>query len=76
MGAASAATRPWQAVIGANPARFRDDNRPAESVSWNDTQVFLERLNSAVDGKPYRPPTEAEWEYAARGGTRTPFLVW
>jgi formylglycine-generating enzyme required for sulfatase activity len=58
----------WVAVMGNNPSRFRDDNRPVEIVSWYDVQKFIVRLNS-ITGRNYRLPTEAEWEYAARGGS-------
>ena len=57
----------WQAVMGENPSYFKGFNRPVERVSWDDAQVFLEKLNEQT-GKSYRLPTEAEWEYAARGG--------
>ncbi len=63
----------WQGVMGENPARFKGEDRPVEKVSWNDAQEFLKRLNASNPGKPYRLPTEAEWEYAARGGTKTPY---
>ena len=63
----------WQAVMDANPARFQGDDRPVENVSWNDIQDFLKRLNAGNTGKPYRLPTEAEWEYTARAGTKTPY---
>ena len=64
----------WRAVMdGANPSRFKGDERPVENVSWDDAQKFLSRLNAGNSGKPYRSPTEAEWEYAARGGTSTPY---
>jgi formylglycine-generating enzyme required for sulfatase activity len=60
----------WQAVMGENPSRFKGcDNCPVESVSWDDVQAFLQRLNEKT-GKRYRLPTEAEWEYAARGGEK------
>lgn len=58
----------WQEVMGTNPSFFKDcDNCPVENVSWNDTQIFIKKLN-AKTGKNYRLPTEAEWEYAAKGG--------
>jgi formylglycine-generating enzyme required for sulfatase activity len=59
----------WEAVMGNNPSNFkRDPNRPVEQVSWNDVQEFITKLNQ-LTGKTYRLPTEAEWEYAARGGS-------
>jgi formylglycine-generating enzyme required for sulfatase activity len=60
----------WQAVMSINPSNFKDSNLPVENVSWNDAQMFIERLNTAT-GKNYRLPTEAEWEYAARGGNKS-----
>lgn len=57
----------WQAVMGNNPSRFKGDNRPVECVSWNDCQEFISKLNS-ITGARFRLPTEAEWEFAARGG--------
>lgn len=60
----------WKQVMGNNPSRFKGDSLPVENVSWDDVQVFLQRLNSKT-GKNYRLPTEAEWEYAARGGQQS-----
>ena len=60
----------WRAVMGNNPSYFKGDNRPVESVSWNDCQEFLSKLNE-MTGLDFRLPTEAEWEYAARGGNRS-----
>jgi len=59
----------WQAVMGTNPSHFKGDNSPVESVSWNDAQEFIRKLNETNDGYVYRLPSEAEWEYACRAGT-------
>jgi formylglycine-generating enzyme required for sulfatase activity len=61
----------WCAVMGNNPSKFSGcDQCPVEQVSWNDVQQFITILNSKT-GKKYRLPTEAEWEYAARGGSKS-----
>ena len=75
----------WLAVMGSNPSGFSegsitamvmvrnfkwDDRLPVENVSWNDAQEFIQKLN-AKTGKSYRLPTEAEWEFAARGGNKS-----
>ena len=60
----------WQAVMGDNPSRFNGDNLPVENVSWDDCQEFISQLNR-ITGKTFRLPTEAEWEYAARGGNKS-----
>ncbi len=60
----------WEAVMGSNPSFFEGDNLPVEQVSWNDCQVFIQKLNQ-LTGKQFRLPTEAEWEYAARGGRKS-----
>ena len=64
----------WEAIMGNNPSNLKGDNLPVESVSWEDIQVFLTKLNKKT-GKNYTLPTEAQWEYAARGGTTTPFYT-
>lgn len=60
----------WQAVMGSNLSRFSGSNKPVERVSWDDCQDFIRRLN-ALTGENFRLPTEAEWEYAARGGNKS-----
>ena len=60
----------WQAVMGSNPSNWKGDNLPVETVSWNDCQQFIEKLNQ-LTGRKFRLPTEAEWEYAARGGNKS-----
>ena len=60
----------WQVVMGNNPSRFKGDDLPVERVSWKRCQDFISKLNS-LTGKRFRLPTEAEWEYAARGGNKS-----
>ena len=60
----------WKAIMGINPSKWKGDNLPVECVSWNDVQAFIKKLN-AKTGKKFRLPTEAEWEYAARGGNKS-----
>lgn len=63
----------WQAVIGSNPSHFQGDaQRPVDTVSWNDCQLFLQRLAAQGQGE-FRLPTEAEWEYACRAGSTKAF---
>ncbi len=74
----------WYGVMGYNPSYFKggeeDRNKlgnnpdhPVENVTWNDVPQFISKLNEKNDGYRYRLPTEAEWEYVARGGTKTPY---
>ena len=64
----------WQAVMGSNPSRFKDDPQcPVERVSWNDVQKFLRALEGLLPGIEACLPSEAQWEYACRAGTTTPF---
>ena len=60
----------WEAVMDSNPSGFKGPKLPVENVSWDDCQTFIGKLN-AQTGKTFRLPTEAEWEYAARGGKKS-----
>mgnify|MGYP002673282803 FL=1 len=60
----------WQAVMGNNPSYFKGESLPVANVSWDDCQEFISKLNR-ITGKKFRLPTEAEWEYAARGGKKS-----
>ena len=60
----------WQVVMGSNPSKFKGDDLPIDQVSWNDCQEFISKLNS-MTGRMFRLPSEAEWEYAARGGKKS-----
>lgn len=60
----------WEAVMGKNPSYFKGADLPVEQVSWEDCQTFIRKLN-ALTGQTFRLPTEAEWEYAARGGGKS-----
>ena len=57
----------WEAVMGSNPSHFKGSRRPVEYVSWDDCQTFIRKLNS-LTGQTFKLPTEAQWEFAARGG--------
>jgi len=63
----------WTAIMGSNPSVNKGPKLPVESVSWDDVQQFIAKLNART-GKRYRLPSEAEWEYAARAGTKTAYF--
>jgi len=68
----------WRKIMGKNPSRFKGKRRPVENVSWDDAQEFLRKLNATIGAgsepaPTFRLPSEAEWEYACRAGTTTPF---
>jgi formylglycine-generating enzyme required for sulfatase activity len=76
MGQTEVTQRQWVAVMGSNPSSFKGDDLPVERVSWNDAQVFIEKLNRLVElpkGWKYALPSEAQWEYACRAGTQSVF---
>jgi eukaryotic-like serine/threonine-protein kinase len=62
----------YQAIVGTNPSGFKGNNRPVEQVTWDEAIAFCQKLSEKT-GKAYRLPSEAEWEYACRAGTTTPF---
>ncbi|MDR0894620.1 MAG: formylglycine-generating enzyme family protein [Prevotellaceae bacterium] len=66
----------WEMVMGNNPSTSnKGETYPVENVSWNEAQEFLQKLNERT-GKHYRLPTEAEWEYAARGGEQSNHYIY
>ncbi|MEQ9730187.1 MAG: SUMF1/EgtB/PvdO family nonheme iron enzyme [Candidatus Methanoperedens sp.] len=71
MGKYEVTQKQWREVMGNDPSNFKGDNLPVESVSWNDVQEFIKKLNEKEGTNRYRLPSEAEWEYAGRAGTTT-----
>jgi sulfatase modifying factor 1 len=67
----------WKKVMGKNPSAFKEcgDDCPVENISWDDAQKFISKLNQIESTNKYRLPTEAEWEYACRAKTTTPFFT-
>ena len=65
----------WEAVMGNNPSNFKGAKLPVEQVSWDDCQVFISKLNE-LTGMSFRLPSEAEWEYSARGGNKNSGCVY
>jgi formylglycine-generating enzyme required for sulfatase activity len=72
LGAYEVTQAQWKAVMGSDPSEFKGDDNPVEMVSWDDAMEFCRRLSGRT-GRRFRLPTEAEWEYACRAGTTTPF---
>lgn len=68
-------SKPRRGSLNPDPSFSKGDHRPVEQVSWDDAQVFLEKLNGLLPGWNFRLPTEAEWEYAARGGHHVALLL-
>lgn len=60
----------WNTIMENNPSKNKGEKLPVEQVSWNDCQIFIAKLNR-ITGRKFRLPTEAEWEYAARGGNKS-----
>jgi eukaryotic-like serine/threonine-protein kinase len=76
MGQTEVTQAQWAAVMGSNPSEFKGDDLPVDRVSWEDAQKFIGKLNQGgglPEGWKYALPTEAQWEYACRAGTRTAF---
>ncbi len=64
----------WMAIMGKNPSHFKGGRLPVETVSWDDVQTFIQKLNTLTGKKSYRLPTEPEWEYACRAGSTSAYF--
>ena len=74
LGACLVTQEQWAEVMGKNPSSFKGQSNPVDTVSWDDAQEFIKRLNAREQHGRYRLPTEAEWDLAVRGGRDTPFF--
>ncbi|WPD21227.1 MAG: formylglycine-generating enzyme family protein [Candidatus Electrothrix scaldis] len=74
LGATTVTQELWLAVMGENPSEFKGMQRPVEQVSWEEAQKFMVALNKEIPGLALDLPTEAQWEYACRAGTSSPFF--
>lgn len=74
LGETEVTQKQWENAMSSNPSKTKAEDKPVDRVSWNDTQDFIQSLNSKDVGKHFRLPTEAEWEYAARAGSDSDYF--